>query len=157
MQALVALRGLGADALPPLYAFATNRAKPLLVRRAAMDSIGMLRYLGTNEEWVVQAIIPYLSEEEMAEPTARALRGMGMVPSVSVPALRKAAASKNPNVRVWAVISLGRFVNEAEQAIPELTDALVDPDPRVRQEASNALERIAPGIVITNGQGSFKY
>lgn len=146
MQALVSLRSLGADAVPPLYAFATNRAKPLQARREAMSSIGMLSSLGTNEEWIVRAIIPYLSEEEMAEPTARALGAMRLRPDVCVPALRKALASKNPEVRVWAVVSLGRFGREAEQAIPELTGALADSDPRVHQEAGNALERIAQGV-----------
>jgi hypothetical protein len=121
-----------------------------------MDSIGMLRNLGKNEEWVVQAIIPYLSDEEMSEPTARALGGMGMVPSVSVPALCKAAESKNSNVRVWAVSSLGKFRSEAEQAIPELTTrALVDSNPTVRREATNALGKIAPGLIITNGAKDF--
>lgn len=38
--ALVALRGLGVDAFPPLYAVATNRAKPIPLRREAMSSIG---------------------------------------------------------------------------------------------------------------------
>ncbi len=152
-QALVALRGLGADAFPPLYVVATNRAKPLQIRREAMSSIGMLNSLGasTNEASVVQAILPYLSEEEMAEPTARALGAMPMLPDVCVPALRKATDSKSPEVRVWAVVALGRFGRDAQQAIPELTRAIVDTDARVRQEAMDALEKIRPETGVTNG------
>jgi hypothetical protein len=155
MLALVTLHNLGLEALPPLYGVATNRAKPLQVRREAMSSLGMLRGLRTNEQWIVAAIIPYLSEDDMAESTARGLGGMSMAPEIAVPALRKAASAKNPEVRVWAVVALGRFHSEASSAIPELTGALVDSDPRVRQEAMNALESIKQSTAVTNGVKNF--
>ena len=155
IRSLVTLRNLGPEALPPLCTFATNRAKPLEVRRAAMSSMGILSDLGTNEEWVVQAIIPYLSDEEMARWTASALGELRMLPNVSVPALRQAAVSKDADVRLWAIVSLGKFHGDAEQAIPDLNRALVDPDARVRQEASNALDRITPWLVNTNEAKAF--
>jgi HEAT repeat protein len=120
-----------------------------------MSSLGMLRGLGTNEHWLVTAIIPYLSEEDMAESTARALGGMSLAPDIAVPALRKTLASKNPEVRVWAIVALGHFHSQASSAVPELGRALVDSDPRVRQEAMNALERIKWGTAVTNGAKGF--
>ena len=155
MRSLMVLRNLGPDALPPLCAFATNRAKPLEVRRAAMSSLGMLSDLGTNEEWVVHVIIPCLSDEEMARWAAPALGGLRMLPNASVPALRQAAASKNADVRLWAIVSLGKFYGDAVQAIPDLNRALVDPDARVRQEAEHALDKITPWLGNTNEAQAF--
>lgn len=108
--------------------------------------------LGTNEASIVQAILPYLSEEGMAEPTARALGAMAIAPDICVPALRKATDSRSPEVRVWAVVALGRFGHDASSATPELARALVDSDARVRREAMDALEKIAPDTGgVTNG------
>ena len=83
----------------------------------------------------------------MAESTVRALASFKISPDVGVPVMRNAAGSTNAEVRVWAVVSLGRYGKAASAAIPELVRARNDNDPRVKQEAGDALKAIEPEVL----------
>jgi len=150
--ALDALRVLDAepDALSALVAIATNRSKPAGIRQLAMYAVATLHFVEKYESWVVPAVLPCLDEEPMAESTVRALASFKIPPDIGVPVLTKAAASKSAEVRVWAVVALGRYGSQATPAIPALLHAIHDSDPRVQQEAVDALKAIAPEV-LTNG------
>jgi HEAT repeat protein len=144
--AIIAIRGCDAqpEALLALIFIATNRSKALPIRQFAMNAVASLHYVENYESWVVPAILPYLEEENMARSTITALGSFRMPPEIGVPVMRKAAGSTSAEVRVWAIVSLGRYGKEASPAIPELLRALNDYDLRVQQEAADALKVVAP-------------
>jgi HEAT repeat protein len=63
----------------------------------------------------------------------------------SVPSLVKTLKNdKDPNMRYWAAESLGNFGPPAREAVPDLIEALKDPEPMVRMGAAYALGEIGP-------------
>ncbi len=75
---------------------------------------------------------------------AAAARVLTRVGPASVPALRELLNHPLPTVRRWAAIMLGGLGPDADEAVPALSEALSDNDPRVRaaaQEALSAIER----------------
>jgi hypothetical protein len=146
VYAVSAIRGCNAqpDALSALIAITVNRTKPLALRQNAMEAVASLHLVENYENWVVPAILPCVQEDEMAESTVHALASFKISPDVGVPVMRNAVGSKNAVVRVWAVVSLGRYGKAASAAIPELLRAVNDSDPRVKQEAVDALKVVAP-------------
>jgi HEAT repeat protein len=62
----------------------------------------------------------------------------------SVPKLVKSLKDKDPNVRYWAVESLGHYGPEAHVAIPDLIGALKDDQKMVRMGAAYALAEMGP-------------
>lgn len=77
--------------------------------------------------------------EALQQAAAQMLIGTG---SSAVPALAAALGHARPEVRRWAALVLGRLGGEARRAIPELTTALEDADPGVREAAREALRMI---------------
>lgn len=149
IYAFAALKGLEAqpDALSALLGMATNRFKPLAPRQVAMQTIASLQSVEKYEIWVVPAILPCLAEGNMAESTARALARFRIPPDIGVPVMRKAVVSGSVEVRVWAIVSLGKYGKDASPAIPELLRALLDRDERIHQEAADALKLVAPEVL----------
>jgi HEAT repeat protein len=60
----------------------------------------------------------------------------------SVSTLMATLQDKDPNMRYWAVQSLGHFGREAKPAVPALIDALRDEETMVRMGAAYALAEI---------------
>jgi hypothetical protein len=149
ISALGAIAGCDAqpDSLAALICMATNRFKPLNLRETAMHAITGLHSIEKYENWAVPAIFPCLAEEKMAAPAIVALRSFHISPDIGVPVMRTAAGSKNVEVRVWAIFSLGRYGSKARPAIPELLQALNDHDLRVQKVARDALNLVAPEVV----------
>jgi hypothetical protein len=156
INAVWAIAGCNAqpDVLSALLAIATNRSKTLDIRRTTMHAISTLHSVEKYESWVVPAIFPCLAEQNMANSTIIALGSFRISPDVGVPVIRTAAGSTNAEVRVWAVVSLGRYGRNASAAIPELLRALNDNDPRVQLEARDALQVVAPEV-LTNAPKKF--
>jgi HEAT repeat protein len=152
--AIVALRSFEADGLPTLVTIATNHARPLEVRRLSMQAVASLHTVETYESWVVPAILPCLKEEGMEQATVVALGSLRIPPEFALPVLTNAVVSKRAEVRVWAVVALGRYGSQATPAVPVLLHAVHDPDPRVQQEATDTLKAIAPEV-LTNGVKNF--
>jgi hypothetical protein len=149
IYAIQAIKGCDAqpEALSALIGIATNHSKPSVIRQIAMQAIAGLHYVEKYETWVVPAILPCLDEEYMGHSTVIALGSFKISPDIGVPVMKTATGSNNADVRVWAVVSLGRYGKAASPAIPELLRALNDHDLRVQQEAADALKVVAPEML----------
>jgi HEAT repeat protein len=62
----------------------------------------------------------------------------------SVPSLVKALKDKDPDMRYWAVQSLGHLGHMAKPAVPALIEALHDENEMVRMGAAYALAELGP-------------
>lgn len=145
--ATAALGYLGKDALPPLLVLATNRT--FQFRGEAMVALGQMGYLGTNAHPAVLFFIRCLEDPEFAVGAADILGRLGLENDISVPALVGCLQSTNSSLREWGAISLGRFGQTARTAVPDLLKALADSEADVRDEATNALRKIAPEVLHT--------
>jgi len=67
-----------------------------------------------------------------------------------VPALTEALTNANPQVRFWAVTTLGNMREVARDAVPELLHCLEDGDPNVRGSAAVAAVQIGgdPEVIV---------
>lgn len=156
--AVIALRGMGRKAIPPLSE--AMRDKNSSVRR---EAAGALVALGWAPDALPEKVLfYYLLEdwEELAklqkaavpallkalgskEPRIRgeSARTLGKIRDArAIPALIKAMADPQVNVRVRAAEALGEMGND--QAKPPLVEALNDPFHQVRMEAAWALDRL---------------
>lgn len=76
--------------------------------------------------------------------SASGLGQLGVLPDQAAPALITASeVDRNPNVRLMAVQSLGMFPSHPTNALFAIQRACLDPDPAVRQCATNALKRFS--------------
>jgi hypothetical protein len=143
--ATTALAFLGKDALPPLLALMTNST--WMVRKeatsSAMQSVVQIQDLNTNRKPGVVLLMRYLSDPRLAPSAAEVLGRLGRESDISVPALAECTRSSNQDLRMAAVISLGTFGASARPAVPQLLKLLDDPSADVRNEATNALQKIA--------------
>ncbi len=145
--AIVALQDIGEAAVPDLVTALTNRANSLRVRAGAAQVLGSV---GTNST-VVPALASCLQDDaHVARQVAAALGRLQLEPSVAVPALVSAVKNSPDPVREPAIWALGQFGTNAQGAIPILTYFLADPEPRIREATTNALEAIAPEVFGTN-------
>jgi HEAT repeat protein len=146
LAATAALASLGKDALLPLLALMTNSPSVLgkVVAMSAVRSLGQTQHLGTNAHLAVVLLIQYLSDPLLAPSAAEVLGSLGLESDITVPALAECTHSSNPELQIAAATSLGRFGASARPAVPELLKMLDDPIASVRDEATNALQQIAP-------------
>jgi HEAT repeat protein len=140
--ATMALGDIGPEALPSLLAVLTNRQT--MVRRQALESIAVMKDLGTNSSSVVAAILPCLKDTDLsfAGAAAKALSRLQLAPEIVVPALRDSLRGPQPYIRRQAVLALASFKERAISARPELEAALSDSDQTVREWATNALRAV---------------
>jgi hypothetical protein len=143
-NAILALRFLGKDALPPLLGVLTNRSFVDGRRGNAAVCIGTMRSLGTDVSPAVPVLIRCLDDKEVAEESALALGHIRVSPGLTVPALIKALGGADERVRWSAAAALGEFGPEAVSAAPALKRALKDRNDLVQWCAREALGRIIP-------------
>lgn len=145
-RALMALMLVGKDGLPPLVTVFTNKAVPTRYRVSAGSCIAdPLMNLGTNAGWVVQVLLPYLDDPEIAFSAANVLGHLNLAPEQVVPALTKGLRSPEASLRRESATALARF--QALSAVPDLRAALSDNEQAVRDAATNALQQIAPEVL----------
>jgi hypothetical protein len=171
--AVRALGQIGESALPPLLGVATNRAKPIQFRRLLLNTISTknlpypmrLRRLIMNTNTISPEMIPYaprdqddtsslipilmpcLQENGLEDSTIRLLGRLGLTADTAFQVFTNTITAKNPEVRIAAVRWAALFKSNANRATPQLIKAFNDPEIRVRQEATNALEKIAPEVL----------
>ncbi len=140
--ALITFVGFGTNGVPPLLAVATNASHPY--RNFAMQRLSQVNDLGPHAKGVASALIPALKDPVVNEAAALALGRATSQPSCVVPALVDCLKDTNsrPHLRACAADALVWFRENAEQALPSLTNALVDPDPEVRSLAAHSIEQI---------------
>ena len=84
------------------------------------------------------------SEDELMRNSATlALTRLG---SDAVPAVTEALADKSPETRLAALGALGGMGEQARCALPDLRDALADPDKRVARGSAWAIASVAAGL-----------
>jgi hypothetical protein len=142
-NAILALRFLGRDALPPLLTVLTNRAFVDGRRCNAAVCISTMRSLGTDVSAAVPVLVDCLRDKDydVAADAATALGNLAIAPKVSVPALTGALRHRSAQIRWSAAAALGDFGSEARVAVPALKRALKDRDELVRRCAREALEK----------------
>jgi HEAT repeat protein len=121
-------------------------------RRFVVDQIGLYPVLASNAAPAVPLLIQCLHDvdPEVREMAAASLGRIALEPAQVVPALTNClSVSATPLLRVRATWALGVYREHARAAMPSLLNELTDPDPDVREAATNALRLIAPEV-LTN-------
>jgi len=158
-RAIISLGQVGGDAGMPLLEVATNKANALQLRQWAFDALayGKFPKFETDEEHMsplFPILIPCLHENGLEQPTMRLVMHLGMTPDVALYISTNAITSPSAEVRVLAIHWGARIATNTTQLLPGLKKCLQDSDMNVRQEATNALQKIAPEV-LTNGVKDF--
>jgi HEAT repeat protein len=97
----------------------------------------------TNLSWAAYDIMEERSSLEAAQKAALQILGkLGPAAQAAVPALSKATADPNPEIRSAAVQTLGQIGQPARSVIPDLIPLLADSNESVRAAAVDALGKI---------------
>jgi HEAT repeat protein len=144
-----ALAVMGPEGVGALLSMVTNQPAQ------GLDLNGLFwcwRALGDDaNRWVPVLLEQLRSTNGYAAGTSAVLLGLGHVqPEIVLPALSNAVYASDAEARRGALHGLGEFGVQARPVTPCLVRALGDPDPNVRVEATNALQRIAPEVLQTN-------
>lgn len=126
------------ETIPDLV-FALKHRNPIL-RRRAVRALGLH---GAKVQHLAGQITPLLDDADhrVREETARALGRIGSAP---LPAVIDGLGNSNRHVRREAIRFLRQNGSESRQAVPELAQALRDPDMKVRMGAALALGLLGP-------------
>jgi HEAT repeats len=169
-KAAISMLGqIAESALPPLLEVATNRAKPTEFRRMVLDTMsfanqprpmplkrspqnrpiwpGSLPYIPEDPNYsssLIPILMPCLHEKGLEDSTIRLLGRLGLTADTSFQVFTNGITAKNVDVRIAAVRWAALFKSNSPRSTPELIKCFNDPDPAVRKEATNALQKIAP-------------
>ena len=143
--AMLSLRGLGANAIPPFVQALQD--EDASVRQAAAITLGQIG-LGA-----IDAVPQLTSALSDAEPRVRAaaafaLSAFGPYAMEAVPTLRFALSDEFPAVRTRAAFALGQIGPAARRAGEELARLVSDPDVSVRRNSASALGGIGVDIAV---------
>ena len=140
-SALNALVLMGTNGFPPIFAALRDPTHPYRERVAGL--LGEANFLGPDAEPAVVALISALKDPVTGANAARSLGDFNKVrPDLVVPALADSLKSTDVDTRIFSAESLIWFGQSAASALPNLTNALSDPDPDVRSYATNAIQSI---------------
>ena len=146
-EAVAALAKLGADgraAVPILLWYKPQISKPGGWPQVP-EVLDALAALAPDEPAVAALLVQSLSKDGYGAARLSAARGLaGVKPTKeAVAALTTAVrGDPEPDVRLAAVKTLGKFGAEAKAALKVLEGARSDPDQRVREAARDALDKI---------------
>jgi heterodisulfide reductase subunit C len=149
-DATVVMATLGEPGLPPLLAAMANPAHPH--RTFAMRLLVFMKGQGVDASAAVPELVKYMQEadEGVAGSAADTLGDLKLMPELSVAALGHYVQDARENVRVLAIFALGEFGEEGRPAVPALIGCLSDTNRLVRNDATDALRKIAPEVLQTN-------
>jgi len=111
--------------------------------RAYGAAIAIVR-LGSGAEIAIRELTKLLVDAKapgLAESAAVVLLGIG---EAGLPSLITGLTNQSKAVRFYVAGHIGRFGTKASASIPALRRMLTDPDPELRQFATNALSEIDP-------------
>jgi len=140
-RVLLALGSLGVDALPPLLEVLTNQ-QPAELRFAAAYSVMLM---GTNAHSAVPVLLRCLRDKQSGVflEAGLALFELKVEPTQVVPVLID-RLQENGDVRLYAARLLADYGERAGPSVPALQKLLENTDSRVREDATNALQKIDP-------------
>jgi hypothetical protein len=118
------------------------------LRRAALATRAF-EVAGTNASPAIAALDELLSDRQPFSIQAQGFYILRFIGPAALPQLRHAMSNYDPNIRLAAVDGIKRLGTTATVATPDLIAALSDTDTWVRQNATQALEVIAPNA-LTN-------
>lgn len=135
------------SAVQALVTVLTNASVPDSLKETSAYA---LQFSGTNAATAVAALIECLENKnpELAREAASTLGELQLYPDLVVPALLK-LTQRSDLSKAYALYALGEFGAQATNATATVLLALKDPDPGVRDYATNALKSIAPAL-LTN-------
>jgi HEAT repeat protein len=133
------------SAVQPLVAVLTNAYVPNSLKETVADA---LQYAGTNAGPAVPCLVKWLEGTNvgLASYAVSTLGELRLRPDLVVPALVK-VVQRDDFRKVYVLFALGEFGTQATNATPTVLLALHDPDPEVRDYATNALKSIAPALL----------
>ena len=151
-SAVRALGYIGEPAYPVLKTVVTDH-KSAQARMQALFVMGLSKNLGTNTVPAVVLFSQALNDTNagVAGVAVFALVQFPEHTDIALPALVKCLTMTNKEARLAATRSLGAFGRKANAAVEGLVTELNDPDTKIRRAATNALLRIAPEVLKTNG------
>jgi HEAT repeat protein len=140
------LETLGATAAPaaPALVKALSDSDPF-VRWSAARTLGKIS--PASAETAVPALVELLKDADLDLRVAAAasLERYGRAARTAVPGLMQMLHATDADLRVAVIHALGAIGSpEAAQALPGLTTAVSDPDPRVQQAAAEVLGELGP-------------
>jgi len=142
-RAIFPLADIGKESLPALVAALGNPNNP--DRETIEDALRSMAIRGVDTSAAVPMLLQCLKDTNAAVATwsADALIWVARKdPSAAIPALTDCLQHPKAEVRDMAAQALGSFREKARAAVPDLQKLLNDPDPHVRWQASNSLEKI---------------
>jgi hypothetical protein len=148
-MAAYAMGEIGGDAVPALLNMVTNR--PLSAERYVRLRAAWWR-VGKDARSAAPVLVGLLKDEDelVASLSANLLGDAPVEPEIAVPALTEGVRGRNARVRRCAMYSLGQFGEQARPAVTALVGELDNPEEGVREDATNALRKIAPEV-LENG------
>jgi HEAT repeat protein len=139
--AVRALGLLGAAAKVALPTLVPALKDPdLEVRRQAVQAMAKVGPAAFTAPALIEAFGDV--DDDVSAAAGALLPALYPLPDVSVPSLRKALLSPRPNVRAYALATLGEMGSSVPDLVPELKSALKDRDATVRLQAVRALVRL---------------
>lgn len=142
-RAAYAMGLIGDAALPPLLTLLTND-QPRRVKILACESIGLM---ATNGSDAAPFLADYLARTNspIAFNVAWALLRLRAEPHIALRGFVHCLKhGNNPQLRLMGAQIIGNFGEKGRAALPDLIQALTDPEPEVRAAATNAIRRIDP-------------
>ncbi|MEK6235590.1 MAG: HEAT repeat domain-containing protein, partial [Planctomycetales bacterium] len=138
--------------------------KKLLRSTNAPTRIHAARALGTIGEPAADAVTSLIGllGDKSHGPRGAASEALVSIGAKSLPPLTQALRSTDPNVRGYALATLGEFEGQAEAAIPRMAGLLQDENRYVRVEAAKALVKVGEPAVpallsaLNNGSATVK-
>ncbi len=114
------------------------------MRICALMLLGALAFGGCNKSKSTDELIEDLSSADAGDQlvAVRLLQDRQGDAAKVVPALIGKLNEVPVNIRLSAMIALGYYGADAEEAIPALEKAKTDPDARIREAARVAISRI---------------
>jgi hypothetical protein len=149
VRAMGALSEIGTNGLAPLISAIQDPKYPL--RSWAVVTIAFMPATPTSATITAPVLIQCLSDT--TDPRIPPLAAMGLgkntsAPLLAIPALTRglAAAGTGEELLCAIIQSLGLFGSQATNALPALTNALMDSSFMVRFAATNAIEKITSKV-----------
>jgi hypothetical protein len=153
-RAMRCLAALGTNGLPPLISVIEDAQSPFRTR-----AISAVRRVHTNAESkrVLGPVLLRCATDPAADVLPIGLAGLWLSdvkydPRISIPALTSVLTNTAARevTRMLAAKTMGGYGALAAEALPTLTNALVDPAPAIGHAASNAIWKITTDLA-TNG------
>ena len=147
------------EALPPRLSRPLTRSRMWSrlreSRDEAFDRAGICIYLlGGEARSAIPALTGVVSRSRDPYRVSRAVLNLRFIGEEGVPALMGCLRDSRASVHIAAAYHLGELGKRARPATEELLATLRDPDPRVREIATNTVRRIAPEVLARDdGQG----